>query len=69
MYKLTNKVPIESGYYWTVDENEDDIAVVRFVVEEYGYSIYYPGSDEPFYFKDFSMWSERIEEPELDNKI
>ncbi|MCK9592751.1 MAG: hypothetical protein M0Q91_12175 [Methanoregula sp.] len=68
-YKLTDKKPTESGYYWAKQE-EDDPEVVEIEPrdceedDEDKFAVYLPGWDIPCSLSDFISWSERIEEPE-----
>jgi hypothetical protein len=72
-YKLTEKVPTESGYYWAMQEGGNlvivEIDCIKYKGKITRTSIYIPGVEVDFPLSDFILWSERIEEPtEKDEK-
>jgi hypothetical protein len=58
-YKLTDKVPTKSGYYWA--KINDDAEIVEADIERD--ECWCSGQEFPFPMSVFSRWSERIEEP------
>ena len=66
-YKLTDKVPTETGYYWAKQEGENPTVVEVDCITYKGkiirICVYVPGFDMDFPASKFILWSERIEEP------
>jgi len=63
-YKLTDKKPTKSGYYWVQKTENNDPIIVRFYYYEHSESnVYLVGYDQSFSMDIFKLWSERIEEP------
>jgi hypothetical protein len=67
-YKMTDKKPTKSGHYW-IENLVGTHVVVRVALSGDIAFVDYPGSEKPLRLCDFSLWSERIEEPEGASKI
>lgn len=59
-YKLTDKKPTESGYYWAQIKDGDPCVVQVYYSDS---SVYDTGDEATYHIWNFHKWSERIEEP------